>query len=213
MHADMDETLHLRIEGTMAGMLQRIDPELYGPYLTEERGKPVIYLKLEKALYGTLQAALLFWRNLSGFLMEQGFEANPYDPCVMNKIINGSQCTVGWHVDDLKLSHAQECVLDELIGLINAKYGSEDAPVTVTKGKVHDYLGMTLDYSQEGKVAIRMDEYVAELLMGAPPEMEGVASTPAANYVYEVDPQVERLDATQADLFHTMTAKLLFLCK
>ena len=34
-----------------------------------------------------------------------GFEVNPYDPCVANKDINGSQMTVTWHVDDLKVSH------------------------------------------------------------------------------------------------------------
>jgi hypothetical protein len=98
LHSDIDEVLHMRIDGPMAKLLVSIDPDLYEPYLTEENGKPVIYVKLEKALYGTLQAALLFWRNLSGFLMEQGFELNPYDEFVANKSINGTQCTIVWHV-------------------------------------------------------------------------------------------------------------------
>jgi hypothetical protein len=57
MHADMDELIHMRIEGPMAKLLINIDPKLYEPYLTIERGKPVIYVKLVKALYGTLQAS------------------------------------------------------------------------------------------------------------------------------------------------------------
>ena len=105
MQADMDELVHLRIEGEIARLLIRID-EKYKSMVTYEGGKPVIYAELKKALYGTLQAALLFWQELSSFLGELGFAANPYDACVMNKDINGHQCTVGWHVDDLKLSHA-----------------------------------------------------------------------------------------------------------
>ena len=40
-----------------------------------------------------------------GELEEYGFEVNPYDPCVANEIVNGSQMTVTWQVDDLKVSH------------------------------------------------------------------------------------------------------------
>jgi hypothetical protein len=43
-----------------------------------------MYVKLKKALYGTLQASLLFWKNLSKSLHEWGFETNPYDVCVVN---------------------------------------------------------------------------------------------------------------------------------
>jgi hypothetical protein len=68
-----------------------------------ERGKPVIYVILRKALYGTLQAALLFWENISSQMQEWGFEINPYDLCVANKTIDQKQCTIMWHVDDLKI--------------------------------------------------------------------------------------------------------------
>ena len=66
-------------------------------------------------MYGTLQAALLFWKNLTGALQDWGFEINPYDWCVANKIVNGKQVTVVWHVDDLKISHEDDDVISELI--------------------------------------------------------------------------------------------------
>ena len=114
--ADMEELVHMRIDGPpMADLLVGIDPELYGPFLAKENSKPVMYVKLVKALYGTLQAAAVFWRNLSGFLIENGFELNPYDDCVANKVINGKQCTVVWHVDDLKISHEEETVTREIV--------------------------------------------------------------------------------------------------
>jgi hypothetical protein len=47
-----------------------------------------------KAIYGTLNAALLFWLKLSKDLETWGFVMNPYDWCVMNKTVNGKQCTI-----------------------------------------------------------------------------------------------------------------------
>jgi hypothetical protein len=95
MHSDMDELIHMRLEGPLAELLARVDPEKYKTHFVMENGKKVIYVILQKALYGTLQAALLFWQNISAFLIEElGFEMNPYDRCVVNKIINGKQCTI-----------------------------------------------------------------------------------------------------------------------
>jgi hypothetical protein len=179
-----------------------------------ERGKPVIYVKLVKALYGTLQASLLFWWNLSGYLQELGFALNPYDECVANKMVDGKQCTIVWHVDDLKISHEDESVTRSVVELLQQKYGSADAPVTVTYGKVHDYLGMTLDYSICGKVIINMDHYVGDLLNSLPDDMAfGSSTSPAVTHLYDVNPDAEVLDKAIAEKFHTLTAKLLFLSK
>ena len=45
-------------------------------------------VQLKKALYGTLQAALLFWQLLSTTLIGWGFTINSYDQGVPNKTIN-----------------------------------------------------------------------------------------------------------------------------
>ena len=45
----------------------------------------------------------------------QGFVENPYDSCVMNKDINGSQCTIFWHVGDLKISYKDPAVVDKIL--------------------------------------------------------------------------------------------------
>eukprot|EP00957_Ditylum_brightwellii_P183358 13966408-Ditylum_brightwellii.AAC.1 len=65
MQADMDDIVHMKIEGTMAELLTKLDPKMYRPFLKNEKGKPIMYVQLKKALYGTLKAALLFWKNLS----------------------------------------------------------------------------------------------------------------------------------------------------
>ena len=48
-------------------------------------GKPVLYVELVKALYGTIRAALIFWRKFTKQITEWGFTVNPYDWCVANK--------------------------------------------------------------------------------------------------------------------------------
>jgi hypothetical protein len=48
-------------------------------------------------------------------------------------------------VDDLKISHEDPDVVSQIIELFKGAYGKE-APLTITRGKVHEYLGMTLAY-------------------------------------------------------------------
>ena len=111
MQADMDPGVYMRIDGAMAELLMEIDHDMYQPHMVMEKGKPVIYVELLKALYGTLRAAPLFWEALSGKLQEWGFRLNAYDSCVANKYVDGQQCTITWHVDDLKISHVDEQVV------------------------------------------------------------------------------------------------------
>ena len=73
-------------------------------------GQPMLYVLLNKALYGVLCSVLLFYKKLVSELEDMGFELNPCDPCVANRMVNGFQQTVTWHVDDLKISHKDAAV-------------------------------------------------------------------------------------------------------
>jgi hypothetical protein len=193
----------------------QMDPDKYQyqTYMSNKNGKQVLYVKLQKALYGTLQAAILFWKNLTGFLTEElGFVINPYNNCVANKMTDGDQCTIIWHIDDLKLSHTKQSVLEDIATKLNAKYGQED-PLVVHRGKVHDYLGMTIDYSEDGKVKFMMSDYVEGILDEAPDDMNGFAVTPAASNLFTVRENADKLDDAQSETYHRFTAKLLYLCK
>jgi hypothetical protein len=158
-----------------------------------------------------MRAALLFWRLLTSKLVNMGFEVNPYDWCIANKTINGKQCTILWHVNDLKISHVDPKVVTSVIKQLEAKFGKE-APLTIMRG---NYLGMTLNYSIDGKVQIKMIDYIDNMVSNLPADMDGESATPAPNHLFEVntgDTQV-MLDKAQADMFHHNVAKLLFLCK
>lgn len=52
----------------------------------------------------------------------QGFTINPYDWCISNEIVNGNQCTIVWHVDDLKISLKESRVMDGIIAVLKEEY-------------------------------------------------------------------------------------------
>jgi hypothetical protein len=128
-------------------------------------------------------------------------------------MINGLQCTVLWHVDDIKISHADPKVVDTILGLLQERYGKE-APLTVTRGKVHEYLGMTIDFWEDGKVKITMFDYIRNMLAELPADMDGGTATPAPSHLFQVnDKDPDLLDEDTATFFHHNVAKLLFLSK
>ena len=69
---NMEDNVHMLLEGTVAEMILKLDPTIYKKHMWyNKHGKAMLYVQLKKALYGTLQAALLFWKLLSETLQER----------------------------------------------------------------------------------------------------------------------------------------------
>ena len=71
---------------------------------------------------------------------------------------------------------------------------------------------MTLDFSQKGKVVVKMDDYVKTMLNDAPSSMDGKAATPATAHLFKVntvDPKP--LDQARKDLFVHLVMQGLYL--
>ena len=80
----------MKIRGKLVNILVSIDLPTYQSYVIFENGQKVLYVKLLKAIYGTLEAALLFYKKLQKDIEEDGYRVNPYNPCVTNKITMAS---------------------------------------------------------------------------------------------------------------------------
>ena len=212
MHSDMDPEVYMRLDGLMAELLLEVDRAAYEPYLTYEKGQPVIYVEMLKALYGTLRAARLFWEKLSSVLKSWGFEINPYDSCVANKTVKGKQLTVTWHIDDLKISHVDQAVVDQFVDDLKAEFG-QLGEISVSEGKRHDYLGMFLDYNEDGVVQVDMRAYLSTILDDLPKEFKGKARSPAAKHLYHTDENTRKLDPEKADRYHSITMQLAYLAQ
>ena len=80
--------------------------------------------------------------------------------CVANKMIDGSQCTIAWYVDDNLLSHKDEKVVEGIVSKIEQKFPG----LTITRGKVHTFIGMKLTFRDDGNLEVDLKEYVREAI-------------------------------------------------
>ena len=145
----------IRLCGDLVQALLDISPKVYKPYVTKDKKRNfILLLRCLNAIYGTIIAGLLFYKKVRKTFLREGFEINPYDPCVANKMVNGKQQTIFWHVDNCKLSHRDKRVNNRFILVLKEEHESifEDGfrQMTVSRRKIHNYLGMKLDYKQKG---------------------------------------------------------------
>lgn len=210
---DGDERVIMKITGVLVDLLVELAPEVYGPYVVTDKHRRVLYVQVLRGLYGMLVAALLWYTDFKRDLEGKGYDFNPYDPCVANKMIDDRQHTVRFHVDDLMCSHMDPKVNDELEEWLNEMYGKH-GPVTTTRGDVHDYLGMTFDFSTKGKVKIDMIDYMERMVDDFSTKFKpsDTAPSPAAEDLFAAG-DGEALEEQRAKEFHTFVAKGIFACR
>ena len=101
LKAKMDDFVVVKLQGPAVEALLKINKNKYKDYIIETKKEKVLYVKLLKAMYGTLKAPLLWYTLFTNILEEVGFTINPYHNCVANKVINGKKFTICWYVDDI----------------------------------------------------------------------------------------------------------------
>jgi hypothetical protein len=96
----------IKIRGVLVDIMVEIATDVYKSYVSRDnKGTKQLLVQCQNALYGTMVASLLYYRKFVKSLTDIEFIINPYDLCVANKIIEGKQMTICFHVDDFKLSH------------------------------------------------------------------------------------------------------------
>jgi hypothetical protein len=177
-------------------------------YITYEGSKKVLYMQLNKALYGCMKSAIIWYETFCGTLKDLGFKLNPYDPCVANKMVNGKQLTIAWFVDDNKISHVDSKVVDWLIEEIEKKHEK----MTICRGSKHVFLGMDIEFLPCRRLKILMKSYIEEAIDDFGEDVSRPASSPAAKGLFEIDQKSQRLCQKKSDRFHSIVAKLLYVC-
>ena len=186
----------LLLENEFVDIMCKVNPE-YTEYVRTENGKKVLDLQVKKAIYGMIELALLWYELYTSVMTELGFELNPYDLCVANKIINGKQCTVAWYVDDNRISHVEQEVVDEIVGKIEERFPG----LTVEKGNAHSFLGIKIKYMDNGKVDINMREYIREAIDEFGEEITKVVYSPAARWLFKVNENARKLTGRRLKFF------------
>ena len=111
-----------------------------------------------------------------------GFVLKPYDMSIANRMINGKQCTVAWYVDDNKISHVEQEVVDDIV----AKIGKRFPGLTISTGTEHTFLGIRIKYLDNGTVSLNMRDFIQEVVDDFGEDVSQTVSTPAARWLFAV---------------------------
>ena len=196
--------IHMRLDRTMSELIIRLRCD----YANFADPKGCITVVLDRALYGCVESAALWYENLRETMSTLGYERNRYEICVFNRRDkDGTQCTATVHVDDLFITSTSVDMIDHLTEGLRTRYGE----ITKTQGTILNYLGMTFDLSQPGEARVSMKGYVEDTLESC--QATGGARTPATDGLFEV--RIDAAMATEEERveFHRLVAKLLYLAK
>ena len=91
MQKNTEGKFKIRIQGAIAEILVKINPDKYTVKVVIEGVNKVIYAVLLKSLNGALVEIFLFWKYLAKKIAGWAFETNQYDTCVFNKEVDGKQ--------------------------------------------------------------------------------------------------------------------------
>ncbi len=119
-------------------------------------------------------------------------------------------------MDDLKVSHKDQSAIDDFATWLRGKNELNDQGLFLShnEGKVHDYLGINLDYSERKKLKVSMIKYIDKIFKGFSEDIGARTADPAASHLFQVreDGETQYLSEENAQEFHTTVAQLVFLC-
>ena len=115
-------------------------------------------------------------------------------------------------MDDLNISHRDEAIVSEFVMELAKEFGPK---TTISRGKVHNYLGMDLDFGTcPGTVIISMIRYLQTVIDEFPEALRGTKACPMGDNLFKVQEVEDRelISEEMAKKFHRTVAQLLFLC-
>jgi hypothetical protein len=162
-------------------------------------------VKLNKAQYGCVESARLWYNTISAYLEQIGFTKNVYDPCVFTRTsADGIKLHCAIYVDDVKAICADQAQLDLFQSQLEEVFGK----LSVKDGFIHEYLGMKFDYSTPGQVKVNMEKYLSDIVTES--KVTSDADTPAALNLFDVSPDSPALTEPERENFHKVVAQLLY---
>jgi len=150
-----------------------------------------------------VESAKLWYNHISKALQDNGFEINPFDPCVFQRKIDKGYTYITLYVDDLLIVSDDKIEVDSTIEYLRKTYHD----ITVKRGKIHDCLGMRFDFSKPGEVFVSMTKFTTEIT--GEYGIQGTADTPAATDLFDIDETSAMLNNGERKKFHKTVAKCL----
>ena len=196
------------VDMTIDARLTKILVELDGTIKEFVRSDGTVCVRLIKALYGTVEAARLWYDLITKVLLDYGFVPNKYERCVLNKTTTtGLILTVVLYVDDLLVTCKSEHAIIQLKEYLETKFPE----VSYHCGDIIEYVGMTIDFaSRPGAAVVTMKQITQDIIDTS--EVQRSAATPATADLFTVT-ESQRLSQQREDYFRKFVAKILYLAK
>jgi hypothetical protein len=129
--------------------------------------------------------------------------------CVFNRVIDGVQQSLCFHVDDLMVTCVDSTLNDRFYAELNALYPG----LKVTRGSKHTYLGMELEF-KDGICVMSVAKYVEGILEAHPTVLSSstvLPHTPASDDLFSIDMTSSLLTESEREEFHSIVAKVLWV--
>jgi hypothetical protein len=166
----------------------------------------VMFIQMMKAMYGCVQASLLWYKLLVQVLSEIGFTVSEVDKCVMRLVVGGIVNIILIYVDDLLVFATKE-----IVDLVLKTHKNRFTWLTVEcDEKQFSHLGMQLIWMTD-HIIVDMKYYLGQIL----DNVSGLKrkSVPGGRETFEVSSASDPLGVEKSRWFHAVTAKLLYLAK
>lgn len=205
-----NKDMYMRIDRILAQQIEEaIGVELNDYY--DKKGR--IYTKIEKAIYGTKEAAKLWYNELTKALQEFGFRRCEAEHCVWIKETNDNKMILLMYVDDILVASMIQSHIDELYDYLINKYKE----VSRKKGDTQEFLSMNIEVMrQEKKVRITMPAMLEDIKTWSLYDETMKTSRPWLEDLFE-EPEIHEneqnvdLDEAEAEEFRSIIAKLGYI--
>ena len=91
--------------------------------------------------------------------------------------------TIIWYVDDLKVCHLSKEAVTAFAVKMSEIFGPK---TTISRGRVHQYLGMDMDWSQQGTLIVSMIKYLQKIIKAFPEVIKSTSPSPAGDHLFKV---------------------------
>jgi len=199
LEALMTSDVYMQLDHKISAILVTLYPH-YVNFL--ENGQ--LTVKLDRALYGCIESALLWNKEITHQLSSIGFKQSSEDECLFFKGDGEHKVHVGVYVDDLLISAKSLSEIQEVEERLSQKFRD----ITFNYGKIHEYLGINLNFTTPGVVSMKMTSKIQELLNEY--QINRSSASPAANSLMEYREQ-DRLPPDKSKSLRSGIAKLLYL--
>ena len=130
----------MKFEGEFMDIVCEMNPEYEKSRDIWEGQKSTVCADLKGDIWNNIEYPSMVWFILYNTIVF-GVLINPYEKCIANKVFNEHQFTVGWFVDENKLSNMDYNVYSMIYDKIEDKFGK----LSHTTGKNRTFLGMDIE--------------------------------------------------------------------